>query len=267
LLISVIVPVYNVAQYLPRCIESILAQTHSNIELILIDDGSSDESGAICDEYAAKDSRIITIHQENAGASASRNAGLDAANGEWIGFVDADDFIDATMYEKLLAAAIANGVQMAACGYVNRHPNGTEEEILLTTEPARIDKETALEYIVCGGGFTPTVWNKLCSKTVIGGSRFDKDLHIGEDKLFLIEITATCENGAVYVPEGLYQYCVRDDSVLMQPFTPRRLSALDAYEKITARVAAVSKRLETMAQAQLVIMAASIIILATSPAV
>lgn len=106
-LISVIVPVYNVAEYLPPCIESIAAQTHRNLEIILVDDGSTDPSGRICDDYSRRDSRIVVVHQPNGGLSAARNAGLRVARGEFIGFVDGDDYIHPQMYGVLLSALTA----------------------------------------------------------------------------------------------------------------------------------------------------------------
>ena len=99
-LISIIIPVYNVAVYLPRCLDSILAQTYKNLEIILVDDGSKDNSGKVCDEYALKDSRIKVIHQKNQGVSVARNAGLRIAKGDYIGFVDSDDYIETNMYEN-----------------------------------------------------------------------------------------------------------------------------------------------------------------------
>ena len=101
-LVSVVVPVYNVEAYIARCIESILSQTHRNLELILVDDGSLDHSGAICDAYAEKDSRILVIHQENAGVSKARNAGIDQAKGEYLSFVDSDDWIEPDHIQSLL---------------------------------------------------------------------------------------------------------------------------------------------------------------------
>ncbi len=102
--ISIIIPVYNVEQYLGRCMESVLNQTYKNIEVILIDDGSKDRSSSMCDEWKAKDDRVVVIHQKNAGAGAARNAGLAIANGELIGFVDSDDWIQLNMYETLINA-------------------------------------------------------------------------------------------------------------------------------------------------------------------
>lgn len=114
-LISVIVPVYNTEKYLDRCIQSILSQTYTDLELLLIDDGSTDSSGAICDKYAEQDSRVRVFHKENGGASSARNLGLDNANGDWIAFVDSDDWIDSEMYEQMISLAIASSVEAVFC--------------------------------------------------------------------------------------------------------------------------------------------------------
>ena len=115
-LISVIVPVYNVAEYLSRCVDSILAQSYENLQIILVNDGSSDDSGRICEEYAKKDTRIQVIHQNNGGLSSARNAGLDAASGQYIGFVDSDDWIEPEMYAEMLALMEKYDAQLVCAG-------------------------------------------------------------------------------------------------------------------------------------------------------
>ena len=116
-LVSVIVAVYNIEEYLPRCIDSILAQTYRNLEIILVDDGSTDSSGGICDDYAQKDRRIKVIHKKNGGLSDARNAGLDKVSGDYIGFVDGDDWIDEDMYRAMYEACEKEKAQIAACRY------------------------------------------------------------------------------------------------------------------------------------------------------
>ena len=116
-LISIIVPVYNVEKYLSKCIDSIINQTYKNIEIILIDDGSTDSSGAICDKYALVDSRIHVLHIENSGVSNARNVGLNHATGDYIGFVDSDDYIEPNMYELLLEELIADDVDVVQCNH------------------------------------------------------------------------------------------------------------------------------------------------------
>ena len=121
--ISIIVPIYNIEKYLPRCLDSILAQTYKNLEVILVDDGSVDNSGMIADKYARNDQRINVIHQVNKGVSAARNAGLDLATGDYIGFVDGDDYIEKDMYERLLFNAIKYKADISHCGYQMVFPN------------------------------------------------------------------------------------------------------------------------------------------------
>ena len=115
-LISVIVPVYKAEKYLNQCIESIVSQTYQNLQIILVDDGSPDNCPAICDDWAKKDRRIVVIHKENGGQSSARNVGLDIARGEYVGFVDADDFIDHDMYEILLHSLVSTNVDIVCCG-------------------------------------------------------------------------------------------------------------------------------------------------------
>lgn len=114
--ISIIVPVYNIEEYLPRCIESILNQTYTNLQLILVDDGSKDSSGRICDEYAKKDSRIIVVHKENGGSSSARNVGIEMATGEYLGFVDSDDYIEPVMYETMVKTIKETGCSIVQVG-------------------------------------------------------------------------------------------------------------------------------------------------------
>ena len=129
-LISVIVPVYNIEAYLRKCIDSILAQTYTNLEIILVDDGSTDNSGEICNEYAAKDARIRVIHKGNGGLSSARNTGIDIATGKYIGFVDSDDYLAPDMYEKLLGAIVNNHADISVC---NVHHVDENEELISST--------------------------------------------------------------------------------------------------------------------------------------
>lgn len=144
-LISVIVPVYNVEQYLPRCIDSLLAQTYRNLEVILVNDGSKDNSGSICDEYAGKDTRIRVIHKENAGLSSARNAGIDVASGEYLTFVDSDDWIEPDAYEHMLGLAREYDVKLVCAGrYDVDEETGTRQQGLC---PPRQEVVSAVEIV------------------------------------------------------------------------------------------------------------------------
>lgn len=156
-LISVIVPVYNVEKYLEICVNSIRSQTYSNLEIILVDDGSPDNSGAICDRLAAEDNRIRVIHKQNEGLGLTRNAGIKAASGQWIMFIDSDDWIDTTMAADLLKAVQRNDADMAICGKKRIYPNGRKEWLpSCQNEEVYIGKEEILENV-----FFPLLGNDL----------------------------------------------------------------------------------------------------------
>lgn len=154
--ISVIVPVYKVEPYFRKCLDSIVNQTYRNLEIILVDDGSPDNCGVICDEYAARDERIKVIHKENGGVASARNAGLDAATGDYIGWVDSDDWIEADMFEYLLRGAQEHGADIAVCGRMEVYPDrqvfmGWEQETILGQEEAMglLLEDRALRNYLC----------------------------------------------------------------------------------------------------------------------
>lgn len=173
-LVSIIVPVFNTEKYIRRCVDSILSQSYTEIELILIDDGSTDQSGAICDQYAKDDSRVITLHQENKGLSNARNRGLDIATGEWITFVDSDDFIAQDFVEYMLKMCIKYQVDISECktmrGTDDFLPEGTDKVIEKKWEFRKL-------YIASGRKFRVTVWAKLYKRNLF------LDYHFPEGKI------------------------------------------------------------------------------------
>ncbi len=209
-LISVIVPVYKVEKYLDRCVESIVNQTYTNLEIILVDDGSPDNCPKMCDAWAQKDSRIIVIHKENGGVSSARNAALDIAQGEYIGFVDSDDYVDKTMYEKLYLAAEENFCDIVVCN--NYHMvNGK-----------LVKSGCFASHIYCGdilsdflqGKFeTNAIWNKLYKKNAICNFRFDESVKVGEDLLFNYYVIKNCNN-VFTIEDSLYYYVFYSDSTM-----------------------------------------------------
>lgn len=201
--LSIIVPVYKVEKYLPRCIDSILAQTFGDFELILIDDGSPDGCGRICDEYAQKDKRIVVIHQKNMGVSAARNAGLDIARGRYIGFVDSDDWIEPQMYEVMMDAIRENGADMAVCGvrYADEDGKFTRADRL---SEGVYSRDGLLEDVFAmpnklGGGCCNKVFD--ASKTAF--VRFKVGMTIAEDALYLFDCFMRID-GAVKIGDALY---------------------------------------------------------------
>lgn len=166
-LISVIVPVYKVEEYLPQCIESILAQTYRNLEIILIDDGSPDRCPQICDEYARKDPRICVIHQKNQGVSAARNAGLERATGDYIGFVDGDNSISPVMYENLLKLIEQYRVQIAMCRFRKVVSNQFPDDE--NPQSGILPIEKAIAKILIPGYYNCSLWNKLFDCRLFNG--------------------------------------------------------------------------------------------------
>jgi glycosyltransferase involved in cell wall biosynthesis len=169
-LISIIIPVYKTEPYLRRCLHSVVGQTYKNLEIILVDDGSPDGCGKICDLYAAADSRVKVIHQQNRGLSVARNEGLKIASGDYFGFVDSDDWIDADMYEVLYQGAIQYGADIAICGYYyvagDRYKEIKEERTTL------YDRENAIHHLLVDEKITNHVWNKLYKRKLFEDVRF-----------------------------------------------------------------------------------------------
>lgn len=210
--ISVVVPVYNCAPYVERCIRSILAQTHTNLEIICVNDGSTDDSGTILDKLACEDTRVRVIHQKNAGASAARNAGIDLATGELITFVDSDDAIEPDMYEALLPYFADESVDIVHCGYKRIHTDGSIKDVNGTSKVVWQNKYEATECLAVGRLFVGSLWNKLFRAKLFHSIRMDTQLVINEDVLILAELF-NCARNVVYVDIGKYLFHERGSSV------------------------------------------------------
>jgi len=246
-MISVIIPVYNVEPYLTICLDSVLNQTHINLEVLVVDDGSTDNSGVICDEISKKDDRVHVLHKAKGGVSSARNAGLDAARGDWIAFVDADDRIEPDMYEKLLKAALDSGSRLVGSGYTQYYSGGNRVKMTCPKLGGPVTTADILEYYVCENDFV-RVWSLLYSRDVLesdtGGDkiRFEPELLRCEDTPFVVKVMLA-SGRFVYVPEALYHYCWREDSLVNAPFNPVSLSLVDAWEYMAKTVAPASSRL------------------------
>ena len=210
--ISVIVPVYNCAPYVERCIRSILAQTYTDLEIICIDDGSTDDSGNILDKLSCEDARIRVIHQKNAGASAARNTGINVATGDLITFVDSDDAIEPDMYETLLPYFDDAHVDIVHCGYKRIHLDGSIKDVNGTGKVVRQNKYEAAECLIAGRMFVGSLWNKLFRSKLFHSIRMDSQLVINEDVLVLAEILNQT-NISVYLDVGKYHFFERETSV------------------------------------------------------
>ncbi len=199
--ISVIVPVYNAEKYLDRCVESIVAQTYKNLEIILVDDGSTDNSPAICDAWAKKDSRIRVIYKKNGGVSSARNAGLDACTGDYIGFADADDWMEPDMYEVLIGNAKRYSADKSSCGYIYYG----QQAVCAPAETCRVLQSSDEIRLRIVSGEHNAVWCAIYSRSVVGDIRFDESLKVAEDWLFNYQVCLKMSS-EVIVNTPLYHY-------------------------------------------------------------
>lgn len=229
-LISVIVPIYNVERYLEKCIHSILHQTYQNLEIILVDDGSPDNCGAICDQYSAVEQRIKVIHKQNGGLSDARNKGIDAATGEFLVFVDSDDAILPEMIEKLYRRIVIDQSDMAFCGYKQVNQNGEIlSEVFLSDNILTGFDALKVSYENNGVLFT-IACNKLYKKYLFQNIRFPSGKY-HEDEFTTYLIIDQCDKISI-VKETLYIYNQRDSSIMREDYSIRRLDAIEAsYER------------------------------------
>lgn len=225
-LISIIVPIYKVEQYLDRCIESIINQTYKNLEIILVDDGSTDQCPHMCNLWAERDSRIKVIHKDNGGLSDARNAGLEVATGEYLAFVDSDDWIEKRYVEFLYNAIIQTDADMSAC----QVRSVLENEEVFTVEEQQLQIETftteeALYSLINGCVFRAVAWNKLYKRAFIIDEKF-KVGKLHEDEFFTYRIIDKCSLLA-WVDTPLYNYRQRSGSI-MDTYSIRHLDVLEA---------------------------------------
>lgn len=247
ILISIVVPVYNVEAFLPECIDSLLAQTHPNLEIILVDDGSPDNCGAICDLYAQKNQNIRVIHKENGGLSSARNAGIAAASGTYIGFVDSDDFIDKTMFRRLLEAAVSHHAQIAACGrYLVSEAGDITGQAYTITEETFFNTKAALKEILTSGQLDVAVWDKLFLTSLFEGIAFPVG-EINEDAAIIFDLLCKT-TGVVHIGTPMYCYRCRSGSITKSGYKPNKIHALDHAEQIYALLEAQHPELLPMAK-------------------
>lgn len=208
--ISVIVPIYNVEKYLKKCIDSIINQTYSNLEIILVDDGSPDNCGKICDEYQVQDSRIKVIHKKNGGLSDARNAGIKEATGEIISFIDSDDFIDLDMYEYMLNEMQKENADIVICGTKIDFEKG-KTNIKRAEERKILKSKDALIELNSFKSFDMAVWNKLYKKEIIEGIFFPVGKK-SEDYFVMYQYFDRAKN-ILILPEAKYHYIQRANSI------------------------------------------------------
>lgn len=224
-LISIIVPIYKVEKVLDRCIRSIVCQTYSDLEIILVNDGSPDNCPDICDRWEKKDSRIKVIHKENGGLSDARNAGLEFANGEFIGFVDSDDWIAPEMYERLLNSMIQNNSDIAACSVEMVWENNSQSRMLTQQKNCVLNRKEAQLELLIESKLKDPVWYKLYRKSVIEGMFFEKGKY-HEDVFWSYRAIGNANSVSIIDYIGYY-YWQRGESIMGEKYSLKRLDAVE----------------------------------------
>lgn len=226
-LISVIVPIYNVSKYLEKCIVSIMNQTYKNIEIILVDDGSSDESGKLCDAFSLKDVRIETIHKTNGGLSDARNAGLDYSHGQYIVFVDGDDYIEENMIYKLYEE-MKRGNDLAICNFKKVDENGKLLDERKNVKTEIIGQEQFWhKYYNEDLVYCVVAWNKMYKTELFNNVRYEKN-KLREDEFILHRIIDQCKNISCISYTG-YNYIQRKGSIMSDKTVKMRIDGMEAY--------------------------------------
>ena len=227
--ISVIIPVYNVENYLERCLQTVISQTYSNLQIILVDDGSTDSSGELCDQWAKKDTRITVVHKANGGPSSARNAGLDVATGNYIAFVDSDDWIEKDMFESLLKCMKESNTKIARCGI------GRVEEFEVHDAMNASSSSYCLMNLVEAAS---TVWengfmcNKLFSAELFQNEpciRFDSNIKYGEDQLVLLDCLVKCGDMAD-MTDVKYNYFINPNSLTGVEFNLNKITTTIGFK-------------------------------------
>lgn len=248
--ISVIVPVYKVEPYLDRCVQSIVDQTYKNLEIILVDDGSPDNCPAMCDAWAEKDGRVKVIHKENGGLSDARNVGMAAATGEYIAFVDSDDWIEAQMYQCLYEAMITTDSEIASCGARRVWTNGKPaQELLSENRNGILEQEAAMKALITSNGMVQTVWNKLYRRNLANAVLFPAGL-IHEDEFWSWQVVARARR-VVTLKESYYNYLQRDNSIMGAGFTVKGLLVVKAKTERQNYIEKVMPKLTDIGRADL----------------
>lgn len=241
-LISVIVPIYNVEKYLDRCVDSIINQTYKNLEIILVDDGSPDNCPKMCDDYAKIDNRIKVVHKENGGLSDARNVGMEVATGEYVSFIDSDDYISLDFYETLFQTMIDNDSDIVECSVVKFYENEKFDEYSDDLKITNYDTLYALDGLINENPFKQHVWNKLYKSNIV----LDIPYAVGklnEDEFWTYQIFGKAKK-VTRINKTMYYYFQRGSSIMGNGYNIRRLDALEGKMN---RQAYIEKNFPTLA--------------------
>lgn len=230
-LISIIVPIYKVEKYLERCVESLLNQTYTNLEIILVDDGSPDNCPVMCEEFAKKDSRIRVVHKKNGGLSDARNVGLEVATGEYIGFIDSDDYVDVNMYQDMITNALKYNAQIVECDIYSVYDGNRIEEYSSVDDAVYTTTKDIMYAYIAKFTIKTVVWNKLYKKDIFGSLKFEVGKY-NEDEFFTYQILSKATT-FVHINKHYYYYIQRAESIMGCSYSLKKLDGLEGGMKKT----------------------------------
>lgn len=235
-LISVVIPVYNVEKYLPACLDSVINQTYRNLEIIIVDDGSTDECPSICDKYASIDKRITVIHQNNGGLSDARNTGIDIAKGEYITFIDSDDLVALDMIEYLYKNLIENNTDMSICqnSDIDEDGNALSENTPKNYQLVKGGAEQCMKAFLTNATFKTVAWAKLYKYSMFSDVRYPKGKY-HEDVFTTYKLVTKC-NSITIGGEYKYFYRTRSESIMNLSFKPSHMDAIEGKMEFNAYI-------------------------------
>lgn len=230
-LVSVIVPIYNVENYLARCINSLMQQTYSNIEILLINDGSKDNCELICQEFLQKDNRIRYYKKENGGLSSARNYGIDRAKGDYLVFVDSDDYVSRKMIKVLLETALSNDADMVECEFLEFFENEiiNDSNVDNALNNKSYSSYEAISSLICNTGITPIAWNKIYKKEIFNKLRYKVGIY-HEDEEIIVKLLNRCKK-ICKIDNQLYFYMKRNGSITNSKFNKRHLDIIKIMDE------------------------------------
>lgn len=231
MLVSLIIPVYNVSVYLPRLMESVLSQTHKELEIILIDDGSPDSSGELCDRFASNDSRVKVIHKSNSGVADTRNAGINAATGEYISFADGDDYLENDYIEYLIRLCTENNADISCCAWTTDEDGRLNKCTYRKREPGIYKgNHEAMRALLTTRLFSSSVWGKMFKKDLFDEVRFPEGANYYEDDATMYRLASRADSVAIG-GESKYFYTLRNDSMIHRSFNDNNLQMIRVFEE------------------------------------
>lgn len=229
-LISIIIPVYNTEKYVNRCLDSIINQTYKNIDVIIVDDGSTDNAGKMCDKYAIIDSRIRVFHMVNRGVSAARNFGIENARGKYLTFIDSDDYVDKNFILSMYNELINSNADISICGYAQEH-NGEFCPHYSKDIVEKLNNQEMIVQMLMQIKYSYSPWDKLFVTSIVKEERFPEDISNNEDLFFVYNVMKKCST-AVFNSRPLYFYCENFESAARVKFSKKNESMLDIQDYI-----------------------------------